>query len=200
MYDGILSLVAAPGSEPVSLDEIKAHLNEIGTGKDGEIIGMMLAAARQAEAYTNRALLTQTWDLWLPRFCYGRQIPLPKPPLQQVTSIKYIDTAGVEQTYASTNYVVGAPAGPFARKGWVERFDWAIWPDHYDRLDAVRIRFVAGWTGPEQVPDGIRSAIKVIVTHLNEHRGDRQEAGIANAEPRALPPTAEALLDPYRAF
>jgi len=200
MSTGILSLVAAPGSEPVGLDEMKAHLHETGTGNDGEIIGMMLAAARQAEAYTNRAIVTQTYDWWLPRFCYGRTVFLPKAPLQSVTSVKYIDAAGAEQTYAAANYVVGAPAGPFAPRGWLERYDWATWPDHYDRLDAVRIRFVAGWTGPEKVPDGIRSAMKLIVTHLFEHRGDRQEAGIANAEPRALPPAAEALLDPYRIY
>lgn len=201
---GILSLVSPPASEPMGLDELKAHLRVAGTTDDGEIVGMLIAAREAAEAYLNRALVTQTWDWWLPGFPLPdfpeRRLVLPKPPLQSVTSVKYIDAAGAEQTYATGNYVVVAPAGPRAPAGWIERDEDASWPDLDAREDAVRIRFVAGWTGPEKIPDGIRNGIKLIALHLYEHRGDRQEAGIANAEPRMLPPTAEHLMFPYRIF
>jgi uncharacterized phiE125 gp8 family phage protein len=198
MNDDIRTLVTGPSAEPVSLDETKAHLRVGATDEDGLIIGKIIAARMMAEAWLGRALITQTWDWFLPCFPsdgYGGTFYVPYPPLQSVTHVKYVDENGDEQTISSANYAVIAPAGPRASPGTIRPAYNVDWPSYRAQPDAVRIRFVAGWTGPEKVPDPIRSAIKLIVGDLYENR----EAQIADA--RAIiqaNKTVDALLLPFQ--
>lgn len=198
MDTGILSLVSGPGSEPIGLDEIKAHLRVDGTDEDGLIIGKMTAARMLVESWIGRALITQTWDWFLPCWPsdeYGGTFYVPNSPLQSVTSLKYVDLNGDEQTWSSSNYEVIAPAGPRPGPGLIRPAYLIFWPNIRSQPDAVRIRFVAGWTGPEKVPDPIRSAIKLVVGDLYENR----ESQIADA--RAIiqaNKTVDALLLPFQ--
>lgn len=199
MQSGVLSLVSGPGSEPIPLDEIKAHLRVDDTTSDDEIVGMMLAGRQLIEAWLGRALITQTWDWWLPCWpenpYYGGTFYVPYPPLQSVTHVKYVDTNGDEQTLSSAYYVVITPAGPRTGPGTIRPAYNVTWPSIREQPDAIRIRFVAGWTGPEKVPDPIRSALKLVVGDLYENR----EAQIADA--RAIiqaNKTVDALLLPFQ--
>lgn len=182
---GILSLYTAPGSEPVGLDEIKAHLRVDDTASDGEIVGMMIAAREAVEAWTGRALVTQTLEWFLPCWpvdTYGGSLVLPRPPLVSVTHVKYIDTDGTEQTVSSSDYTVIAPAGPRAAPGIVAPAYAVVWPSARFQRDAIRVRYVAGYGGPEQVPDAIRSAIKLLVGDLHENREAQAEKALAANE------------------
>ena len=51
-----------------------------------------------------RALLTQTWDMYLDEFPCAGEIIIPLSPLQSVTSVSYVDQHGATQTWASANY------------------------------------------------------------------------------------------------
>src|ERR1051325_11329554 len=101
-----LTLSTAPTVEPVSLDEAKGQVRvELDFHSDDALIlGLIAAARRLAEVFCGRAFLTQTWDLtldafpsgWGPRWpatLGGRDaIRLPRPPLQSVSYVKYVDT------------------------------------------------------------------------------------------------------------
>ncbi len=122
------------------------------------LINMMIAAARKhAEHYLRRWLITQTLDAYLdffPRYCNPRY-PDPvinMPPLQSVTEITYVDVNGATQTLATDQYDVDAISG-------LSRIMPAYnvsWPDTRKIMNAVKIRFVAGYGDASVVPQCIK--------------------------------------------
>src|SRR5258706_6207580 len=99
-------LITPPAVEPFTLAEAKLHCR-IDIDDDNANVDKWIKAARtKVEKDTGRALLTQTWDLFLDAFYspggyyvsdfgwprYGaRSIPLAYPPLQSVTSVFQTD-------------------------------------------------------------------------------------------------------------
>jgi hypothetical protein len=63
-----LRLITAPNAEPVTLQEAKDSLRVEGTDEDARITRHIINARRQAEAYTERQLVTATWELVLDAF------------------------------------------------------------------------------------------------------------------------------------
>lgn len=190
---GILSIVTPPAAEPIMLDEAKAHLRV--DDHDGEIISAMIAARQLVEEWTGRALVTQTWDWFLPFFPYyhGRYtLSIPKPPLQILSSIKYIDASGALVTMPSTDYVALTFSGASAANGLVDPVYGSCWPSARTQNDAVQVRFVAGYGGPEKIPEPIRAAIKLLLGDLFENR-EAQFVGVSVSDNLAV----ERLLSPY---
>jgi uncharacterized phiE125 gp8 family phage protein len=182
-------IVAAPLEEPVSLAQAKAHLRVTVADEDAQVLAAIFAAREHAETFTGRAFVTQTWELLLDAFPAGREIELPFPPLQSVTSVKYIDPDGAEQTFAAANYHVDAVSTP----GRVRLKPTAFWPSIADQPNAVTVRFVAGYGGTAAVPFTIKAAILLVVGHLFEHREENQDFAV-----HAMPLGAERLLWPHR--
>lgn len=155
-----LQLITAPVELPLTLEQARVHLKVSATAEDGLILSWLNAATDQAEVYLRRALITQTWELALDKFA-GREIELPKPPLQSVTSVKYIDRDGVEQTFASSNYYVDERSTP----GRIVLDDAAFWPDTDVRPNAVKVRYVAGYGFAAAVPFTMKAAILLFVQY-----------------------------------
>jgi uncharacterized phiE125 gp8 family phage protein len=125
-----------------------AQAPTVNTTSDPEITSAIAAARDRAELATGRALLVQTWDLVLDAFPADGWIEIPKPPLVPttgITSLQYRDTAGTLQTWAATNYVVEAPAGPRARCGRLSLAYGVSWPSTYGQAGDVTVRFVCGY-------------------------------------------------------
>lgn len=185
-------LGTGPAAEPVGTAELKTHLHVVGTGSDTYVAAINKAAREAAENYTGRAFITQTWDAYLDAFPAGTEIPLARPPLQSVAFVKYIDEAGVEQTWGTANYFVDTRRHPPR----IVKDPAASWPDTDERPNAVHVQFVAGYgTGTGDVPESLRHGIKLIAAHFLEHRGDAEPAGLAE-----MPKAAEHLMFPYKAW
>lgn len=186
-------LVTAPASEPVSLAEAKLHLRVDATDEDTLITALITAARQLVEEETWRALVTQTWDYVADEWPAGDSIALPRPPLQSVTSITYIDEDGVTQTMPAADYIVDT------YQHRVVLAEDAEWPsaDLYPTA-AVRVRYVAGYGAASAVPGPIKAAMLLLIGHLFENReAVASGAGVASAE---LPLGVRALLAPYRAW
>lgn len=85
-----LKLITTPAAEPITLDEAKNHL-KVDSADDNALISTLIKTARQlTERETKRALITQTWKLYLDES--PAEIYIPKPPLQSVESIKTISS------------------------------------------------------------------------------------------------------------
>lgn len=177
---------AQDGAEPVSLSEAKDHLRVDSGEQDMLILGLVSAAREWAEVVTRRALVDTAYRLDLAGWPSYGVIVLPRPPLKTLTHVKYYDDANVLQTWATTQYQVSAPVGPWAPRAEIRLASDAAWPSTYDRVDAVQVTFEAGYGA--SVPRAVKSAILILLTHLFEHRGDAAES---------LPPAARALLTPY---
>lgn len=175
----VLSLVTAPTAEPLLLSEVKAFARVDGQADDA-VLDALISMARLTfegkDAWFGRALMTQTWDLFLPRFPCGPDDPtldgligirVPLPPLQSVTSVKYLDTAGVEQTVSASDYVLDTKSEP----GRIVPAYGKTWPSTRETVNPVAVRFVAGYgANASAVPKDIREWLKATVAFLFENR------------------------------
>ncbi len=194
-----LRLITAPTVEPISLVEAKAHLR-VDHSDDNTLIGAYIQASRSyvdgKDGFLGRALVTQTWELVLDEFP-DAEIKIPLPPLQEIVSIKYDDTAGVEQILDPAGYSVDDISEP----GWVVPVT-AGWPTPIDAINAVRIRFIAGYapnadSPPDltaNVPGSIKAAMLLHIGSFYAHR----ESIVVGQTAVLLPWASEQLLRPYR--
>ena len=188
-----LTLVTAPASEPVTTAEAKSWLR-VDHSSDDALIDALVKSARQwGESFTGRAFVTQTWDAYWDGFAFGDTIVLPKAPLASVTHVKYYDSGGTLQTMTSADYAVFAPAGEMAQPGRVILNDGATWPSARGHMNDVVVRFVAG-AAVASVPEGIKSAIKQLVAHWYEHRGE----AAAGFSVQSVPMVVDYAFWPYR--
>jgi len=182
-----LKQTSAPSVEPVTTAEAKSHLR-VDISDDDTLIAELIKAARQlAEAFTRRQFITATYELKTNEL--AEIIALPRPPLQSVTSIKYVDTSGDTQTASSSLYGVDTHAEP----GRIILAHGQTWPTVRDEENAVTITYKAGYgDAGSDVPEALKAAIKLIVGDLYEHREARTEMRVEDN------PTAARLLWAYR--
>lgn len=186
----ILTIQTAPTVEPVSTANAKIYARIDGSDDDTLVASLIVAARQKVEQITRRALITQTWDLYLDAFPSG-DIIVPKPPLQSVTSITYTDTAGDGQTWSSDEYTADTDSEP-AR---IALAFGESYPDTQDVIKAVKVRFVAGYgDAATDVPDAIITAVKMLVTTWYDHR----DTIIEGTSAMEVPGTVDALLSSYR--
>lgn len=181
----------APTAEPVSVSEIKGMLRIEDSDEDTLITGLIVAARELAEKILRRAIINQTWLLYLDDFPKHNYIKLPYPKLQSVTWIKYYDTNNTLTTLNSSAYQVDAIDTP----GQVVLTFNESWPNVYDGINPVEIKFICGYgANASSVPSAIKLAIKHLVAHWFEHR----EPYAAGVEVKEVPITFERILMPYR--
>jgi uncharacterized phiE125 gp8 family phage protein len=161
-------LITAASNEPVAIGEAKTQ-TRLAHCADDKFLGALITAARKkVEEQSSRQLVTATWELQLDRFpCEdGGIIYLEKPPIQSVSSIKYIDPDGDEQTLDASAYQVDAVSEP----GRVKPAYGQSWPSIRCEMNAVKVRFVAGYGAPSAVSGLAKQAILMLVAHYSENR------------------------------
>lgn len=184
-----LTLITPPSGEPITVDELKAHARIADHDADNDVLAAFITTAREYfETRTDRQLLTATWLLTLDRFP-GRDpddstplswrfgvVRIPRPPLQAVTLVQYVDADGATQTLATSEYQVSAARSP----GRVAPARFKVWPiaDPFT-LDAVRVTFVAGYGAASAVPQRMKTAIALLAGHLYENREATAEVALS---------------------
>lgn len=156
---GNFKLITAPVSEPLSLDDAKDHLGIMAdeTGEDDKILSYISAARAVVESQSGLQLLTATYDVYFDRF--ESEMVIHKSPIQSITSIKYIDTDGVEQTISASDYKLNdVRKFPSIKAAYGKS-----WPSTRCEDNAVVIRFVSGFTSSTLVPDQAIHAIKLLI-------------------------------------
>jgi uncharacterized phiE125 gp8 family phage protein len=123
--------------------------------------------------------------MWLPRAA----------PLQSVTSVKYYDTSGVQQTLSASTYQVDT----FSEPGRILLAPNQVWPSvQAGRALAVEVLYVVGWTSADNIPADILEAIYLRVGTRHAFREDViAGSGITVA---SLPDGVEALLAQHRVW
>jgi uncharacterized phiE125 gp8 family phage protein len=205
----MLIQTSAPKVEPVSLAEVRTFARAFADldGAEDGMLSMMITAARQeAEAITQRSLITQSWRLVLDAFPgpslmgvpYGvpysipaHAITLERGTVQTVASITYLQ-AGVWTTMDAANYVAelsGCPARITPVFG-------QIWPViGTPQIGNVKVDYTAGYGDTAaSVPAGIKQWICVRVATLYNNR---EEVAILQKGKMEVLPYIDGLLTPY---
>ena len=202
MYGGLWPL-QAPASEPVDTALAKAHCR-IDTDTDDLLVEMYVTSARMlAEAYLNRALMTQRWTYsitWAPPPTatplvpqslivfplnwpplVKRPVEIPRPPCVSVEEIRW-GAVGDLQVADPTEYNLNLMVEP----GYV-----AVSPSLLPKIpqQTMQIDFTAGNDDASLIATPIKHAILIGTAWLYENRGD-----VAAEAPAAF----YRLLDPYR--
>lgn len=180
-------LITGPAVEPVPLAEMKAWLRLDGTDEDGLVSALTTAARLLVEASVGRFLITQVWrvvrDVWpadgLVRAPYG--------PLAGLQMARIFDAQGAAQTLSADLFavetahepgrlrVVGSPPAPGRGR------------------EGIALDLILGYgPTPSDVPEVLRQAVRLLVAHWFENRGDGRRRDLT------LPADVSVLIAPYR--
>jgi hypothetical protein len=164
----MLSITTQPYAEPLHRDEVKTYSRITSGTADDKLIDRLIASARRhVENFTHRQLICATWTLAVDRFpaiVWGVRAPAMQPlvldnlwfrpgvdsihlnigPVASVSSLKYLDTTGTQQTLATDRYFVDTVTEP----GRVTPVYGSSWPAALFRVNAVQVQFVAGYAAP----------------------------------------------------
>lgn len=156
------TLITDAAIEPVSLTDFKNSAKVDADSEDALVSVYISAARKHFELITDKICNTQTWELNFDRV--RRWIKIPKNPVQSVTSVTYIDGAGVSQILSTDDYIVDIKSEPARIR--IENF-----PEVDDTLNALTVNFIAGYGATvETVPTDIRRAVLYMAAQFYEHR------------------------------
>lgn len=166
-----LEVITPPAVEPLTLEEAKNFLRVDITADDALIARLTTAASLFCEQLGERAFCTQTLRHSQDAFptCGSfRQlaIDLPRPKLQSVTSVVYVDADGVSQTLDAADYVVDARREP----GQVMPAYGLAWPATRQVPNAVGITYVAGYGLAASVDARAKQAVCLVLGHWYDNR------------------------------
>lgn len=151
-----LEQTTAPVNNPVSDDLVEQQLR-IGDGDDPLIVSNAIKfGTNQVEKDTGRALINQTWTMYLDKFPCNETIYVPKGKIQSITSFQYRNTSGVLTPLVDgTDYRIDDIGG-------IRRIEpIGSWPEvQSDRNNVVQLVWVAGYGADESsIPDWAKQAI-----------------------------------------
>lgn len=164
-----------PSEEPLTLTQLRNHVRVDGSIFDEDLSSLLKAAVSECENQTGLALMPQTWVWKLDEWPFINKIILfDRNPVLEINSIKYFDSDNTEQTLDETYYEVDLDSQP-AKLSFIKSL-----PNlSSTKLDKVIIEFIAGFgiddtSAINQVPDGLKHALKIHVGGNFEYRSDRQ--------------------------
>jgi hypothetical protein len=201
-----LKMITGPCEPVVSVDDLKEYLRIDNDLEDSRIEVMEAAAVKLLEKLTSHKFVSQVWDVFLDYWPCGssqqwwdgsrdlpisyavtpvRNITLPIGVCQELVSFStYSDSAEFQETIS--NYIVDT-VGPRARVGLKLG---GVWPTTVLRpTNGIRFRVKVGFGEACDVPLDIVQAVKELVAHMYENRGDQNEMNI--------PPHILSLIDGY---
>lgn len=183
-----ITVIEQPAYEPVSLAEVYAHLRLDAEGSplshpdDAMLTRHIETARKMVEAMARRSLVQQKIRLSTAAFPTGdhsSRILLRRPPVLSVSAVRYYDISNVLQTLPETDYYFTDEQIPELRLATS-----VSTPTVYDRPDAVRVEYYAGYE-PEgaspasreqyiaNVPKPLRDAILLTVQLLYDSMSDK---------------------------
>ena len=178
--------VDGPAVEPVTLSDMKAYLRaDDDPAQDDLIAGLVKAARLMVEASSRRILIAQRWRVVLDRWPPGGTIMLPLSPVMSIDALRVANADGTATEVPPEAYESDLLGDP-------PRVVVSGAPEPGRPRHGISIELRAGYgTSPEAVPATLKLAIRILVAHWFEHRGDVVGEQI-------LPPEALALVAPFQ--
>lgn len=167
--------------------QLRVELDD--TDEDVHIGDLCRSAHRRVENELGYPILRGTVETHLKCFPRG-SIWLGGGDDAQVQELRYIDADGANQTVDPANYYVDA----IGRVASVHPAPDFTWPRTLNVPGAVVVEWQAGWTAPDQVPEDLVHAMKLLVGHWDLNR-EAVVVGLISVE---VQETLDAILEQYR--
>jgi uncharacterized phiE125 gp8 family phage protein len=184
------TVITAAAAEPISLAEL--YLQCRTDSSEDSLLTLCLKGARaKCEAMIGRALINRTVDQ---SFADFDDMLLELLPVGTLTSVKYYDTAGAQQTLSSTYYELANVDG---RPMIVAKAN-TTWPELQEISYPVTVRYVAGYgAAAANVPDDIRTWILMTAAFLYAQAEAMDTTGKTVDIPSRF---VDGLIDPYKVY
>lgn len=159
-----VKVITPPAAEPVTASQLREHLRIDSDAEDDYLLRKFGEARTWAEGYLRRAIAQQTLEVAFDEI----EEPLILPyaaPLVSITSMKYLDSSGVEQTLSTSVYSVDDYSEP-ARISLA--YDQS-WPTYRSIPNTIKVRYVAGYAS-DAVPTPIITGLELLTGDLYTRR------------------------------
>ena len=157
-----LKLITPASVLPVSLAEAKLACRFDATDLDSDITDMIVDAAALTAHEGGKELTQRTFEVTFDAF--PDAVELTRIPVASITSVKYVDAAGVLQTLDPSAYALdNADDNGFA---YVVPAYGTEWPATRDEINAVRVRYVAGYATAADLPSHLKRQVKIFVAMM----------------------------------
>lgn len=193
MKNWALTLVDAPDTEPVTLEQLKLQAHITYDIQDSVLNSYLLAGRLKAEEYQRQSYITQTWRLTLD--CVPNiPINLLRGPVQSVSSVKVYDENDAEYNVDISNFSIDTdhvPAKMVLKPS-------GSWPSiTYREFGAVKIDYICGYGNDgSDVPETAKHAIILFAAFQDDNRAADEE-NIPNSFFNLLQPTRIETNEPY---
>lgn len=182
-------VTSEPACEPIATEDAKLHLRVDLPDEDHLIDAAVMAARTYAENFMRRKLITQTVQFTMTGFC-GPTVELPLAPIQSITSVQYVDSAGTLQTLDAADYQLVNSVFP-ARLAPAYGLTWPVVRADYD---SVIITAVVGYgDDADTIPGDIMAALRLLLGHFYENRQNELAGTIVSK----VTLSAERLMQPH---
>lgn len=160
-----LAVFTPPTQEPVTLDEAKQHLAVLHNDDDALITGYIAMARSFVESCIKSALMPTVYDFKMNNF--PAQIDLPMGPIfSETNTVTYVNDAGVNTVLSPALYQFST-----GEYGAIRPSYGNVWPVTRPQLDAVTVRFTAGWPSAAALPPAIRLGLLLCLEEIHANRG-----------------------------
>lgn len=172
-----------PSIEPVTLADAKSQVEiaSASTAHDA-LLERLISEARQAieddtGIVAGERTITESFTSWPATW-----IELHRRPVSAITSIKYIDTAGVPQTFGAANYVLDASrVRPAIRLAYN-----ASWPSIRGDESGITVTYVAGYSTRAAMPEAVKQAVLLrVAENFDDRTGANDQTNSANGRKSA---------------
>lgn len=164
-FDGIAANVVLP--VPLEGDKgLKRHAQVRHSLEDGPLLEYLLDAIEYVESRGNVSFINQRVQHVMHSWPGGQTVQITRGPLVSVESVKYLDSAGVEQTAAASLW----------RADTRSRWGGIYFSDSFSELLAdgdgvVWADITCGYgTVSDAVPNQWKQLVKIVATHCYERR------------------------------
>lgn len=167
----------------VKLEDARAQLRMDDLRHDDTyIIGLIKSQVALIERVYSVAFLTKTVEEYQSGFPVSSSLPmyLAIAPVSAITSIKYVDSTGNEQTWSNSEYESRiTPTETYV----IPKVNYCYPSDLMIRPDAIRIVYTAGFGSvPSSVPDDYRLGILDRIGRAYTNREDSPESAYSMSD------------------
>lgn len=186
---GRYSIATAATGTAIDVGEVKTHLKISTSTEDTYLTNLISVATEMVQNYTCQILMSTTMELHLPYFV--NRMDIQRVPVTSISSVGYYDSDNSLAYLSASDYEKYIVSNDFQSPvaSTILPADGFTYPDTYPRMDAVKIRFVAGYSSADDVPMAIKQAMLLIIGQLYLNRTDMVYK---------MPVLSEYLLNPYR--